>query len=149
MSEQNVQAMRRLYDAFNAGDLEAFAKGLSPDIFWNEADSSLYSAGNPYRSFAAVIDGVFDPTARDFDNFRVDLEQLLDAGDYIVGTGRYRGTHKATGRDLSAQFCHVLHVDLEGKLDRVQEYADTLHEAEIAGRTQRAEDVTIRQPMPV
>ena len=147
MSEQNVQAMRRLYDAFNAGDLETFAKGLSPHIVWNEADNSLYSAGNPYRSFAAVIDGVFDPTARDFDDFDVDLEQLLDAGDHVVGTGRYRGRHKATGQDLSAQFCHVMHIDLEGRLDRVQEYADTLHEAQVTGRVPQVEEIRIPHPV--
>lgn len=64
MSQQNVQAMRRLYEAFNAGDLETFERGLSPDILWNEAENSLYSAGNPYRSFSAVRDGVFAPGAR-------------------------------------------------------------------------------------
>jgi ketosteroid isomerase-like protein len=145
MSEQNVKAMRGLYEAFNSGDLARFEQGTSRDILWNEADNSLYSGGNPYRSFAAVRDGVFAPTARDFDNFRVDVEQLLDAGDYIVGTGRYRGKCKETGKELSTQFCHVLHVDESGKLDRVQEYADTLDEAEVTGRTQRAEQ---RIPQP-
>lgn len=145
MSEQNVQAMRGLYDAFNSGDLDRFEQGVSRDILWNEAENSLYSAGNPYRSFAAIRDGVFAPTARDFDSFRVDLEQLLDAGDHVIGTGRYRGRHKTTGKELSAQFCHVLHVDRDGKLDRVQEYADTLHEAEVDGRTQRIEQ-KIPQP---
>lgn len=145
MSEQNVQAMRGLYDAFNSGDLDRFEQGVSRDILWNEAENSLYSAGNPYSSFAAIRDGVFAPTARDFDSFRVDLEQLLDAGDHVIGTCRYRGRHKTTGKELSAQFCHVLHVDRDGKLDRVQEYADTLHEAEVDGRTQRIEQ-KIPQP---
>jgi ketosteroid isomerase-like protein len=145
MSEQNVQAMRGLYDAFNRGDLAKFEQGVSRDIRWNEAENSLYAAGNPYRSFAAVRDGVFEPTARDFDNFRVEVEQLLDAGEYVIGTGRYRGKHKATGKELSAQFCHVLHVDRDGKLDSVQEYADTLNEAEVTGRTQRIET---RIPQP-
>lgn len=148
MSERNVQAMRGLYDAFNRGDLEAFANGVSGNILWNEADNSLYSAGNPYRSFAAIVDGIFDPTARDFDGFQVDLEQLLDAGDFVIGAGRYRGRHKATGKELSAQFCHLLHVDESGKLDRVQEYADTLAEAEVSGLAQRIEQVELRQPMP-
>jgi uncharacterized protein len=145
MSQENVQAMRRLYDAFNSGDLDTFAKGVGRNLLWNEADNSLYAGGNPYRSFEAVRDGVFAPTARDFDNFRVDLEQLLDAGDHIIGTGRYRGKCKATGKELSTQFCHLLHVDGDGKLDRVQEYADTLDEAEVTGRTQRLE-TKIPQP---
>ena len=145
MSQANVQAMRRLYDAFNSGDLDTFEQGVGRDLVWNEADNSLYAGGNPYRSFAAVRDGVFEPTARDFDSFRVDLEQLLDAGDHVIGTGRYRGRCKATGKELSTQFCHLLHVDRDGKLDRVQEYADTLDEAEVTGRTQILE-TKIPQP---
>jgi hypothetical protein len=147
MSQQNVQAISRLYDAFNAGDLETFAQGLGRNLAWREADNSLYAAGNPYRSFAEVRDGVFAPTVADFDNFRVDLEQLFDAGDHIIGIGRYRGRHRSTGKELSAQFCHLMHVDLEGKLDRVQEYADTLHEAQVAGRVQPAEQIRILQPI--
>ena len=148
MSQENVRAMRGLYEAFARGDMDAFEQGCSRNLIWNEAENSLYSAGNPYGSFAAVRDQVFAPTNRDFDNFRVELGQLLDAGEYVIGTGRYRGTCKATGKELSAQFCHVIHVDDTGKLDGVQEYADTLNEAETTGRVQRAEQVEIRQPLP-
>lgn len=147
MSHQNVQFARRLYDAFNSGDLETFERGLSRDIVWNEADNSLNCAGNPYRSFSAVLDGVFKPTERDFEQFRVDLEQLIDANDYVIGIGRYRGTSKTTGKTLSAQFCHLLHIDLDGKLDRLQEYADTLQEAEVVGQVQRLEQIKMRQPV--
>ena len=147
MSQGNVQAVSRLYDAFNRGDLDAFEQGLGRAIEWREADNSLYSGGNPYRSFAAIRDQVFAPTLRDFDDFRVDLEQLFDAGDHVIGVGRYRGKHRTTGKQLSAQFCHLMHVDQDGKLDRVQEYADTLQEAEVAGRVQEAQEMKILQPI--
>ena len=148
MSQQNVQAIRRLYEAFNAGDLDTFERGLSQDLLWNEAENSLYAATNPCRSFSAIRDGVFAPIARDFDNFRCDLEKLLDAGDFVVGNGRYRGRHKATGKLLSAQFCHVMHVDQHGKLEAFQEYADTLQEAEVAGRTEQRITEEIKIPHP-
>jgi ketosteroid isomerase-like protein len=146
MSQANVQAAQRLYDAFNNGDLDSFERGVSRDLVWNEAESGLNSAGSPYRGFASVRDGVFAATKRDFDDFRVDLEQLLDAGDTIIGTGRYRGRSTATGRPLFAQFCHLLHLDSDGKLDRVQEYADTLQESEVTGRVQQLERIEILQP---
>jgi len=147
MSQQNLEAMRGLYDAFNRGDLDAFEKGLSPQIIWNEAENSLYCGGNPYRSFDAIRDQVFAPIARDFDRFRVEVDKLIDAGDYVIGTGRYRGKSKATGRELSAQFCHLLHVDAFGKLGRFQEYVDTLNEAEVTGRVQTIEKMEVRQPI--
>lgn len=146
MSEQNVQAIRGLYDAFNRGDLDALERGFSRNILWNEAESSLYAAGNPNRSFAAIRDNVFMPIGRDFDQFRCDVEQLLDAGDTVIGTGRYRGKCKATGKTLAAQFCHVIHVDSLGKLDGLQEYCDTLAEAEVTGQTQPVEKVRIPHP---
>lgn len=147
MSQENVLAMRGLYEAFARGDLATFERGVSGNLIWNEAENSLYSAGNPYRSFAAVRDGVFAPTELDYYDFRAEVEMLLDAGDYVIGAGRYRGRNKKTGRELSAQFCHVLHVDSNGKLDRVQEYADTLHEAEVHGRTQVIQEIKIPQPV--
>ena len=146
MSQQNVQAMRGLYEAFSRGDLNTLEEGLSRNILWNEAENSLYSAGNPYRSFAAIRDGVLLPPTRDYDDFRVDVEQMLDAGDTVVTTGRYRGRNKETGKDLSAQFCHLLHVDENGKLDRVQEYVDTLQEAEVGGRVKQTQKIETRQP---
>jgi uncharacterized protein len=147
MSQANVQAVNRLYDAFNNSDLETFERGLSTDLIWNEAENSLNCEGNPYRSFDAVRDGVFGPTVREFDNFRVDLELLIDAGDFVIGTGRYRGRSTATGKELSAQFCHVLHVDSNGKLDRLQEYADTLEEAVVTGRAEQTEQIRLEQPV--
>ena len=64
----------------------------------------------------------------------------------IVTTGRYRGKHKTTGKLLSAQFCHVLHFDDDARLDGVQEFTDTLQEAEVSGRTQVTEELRIPQP---
>ena len=147
MSLQNAQAIRGLYEAFNRGDLGTLEKGFSRDVQWNEAESSLYAAGSPYRGFAGVRDGVFGPTTRDFDQFRCDVEQLLDAGDTIVGTGRYRGTCKATGKALSVQFCHIMHLDPFGKLDFLQEYCDTLAEAEATGWTQPIEKMQVPNPV--
>jgi ketosteroid isomerase-like protein len=116
-------------------------------LHWNEAENSLNAAGNPYRSFDEVLEGVFRPTMRDFDGFRCEVEKLLVAGETIVGTGRYRGKHRETGKQLSAQFCHLLRFDGNAKLDRVQEYTDTLQEAEIAGRVQIAPEMRIPNPV--
>lgn len=146
MSEKNVQAVRGLYDAFNRGDLDTLERGFRRDFVWNEADNSLYSAGNPYRNFAAVRAGVFGPTERDFDPFRCDVEQLLDAGDHVVSWGRYRGKCRATGKTMATQFCHVMHVDPDGKIDRIQEYADTLDEAQVTGRVQQVQAQRAPEP---
>ena len=71
MSQQTLQAARGLYEAFNRGDLNAFERACARRFEWNEADKSLNAGGNPYRNFAQVLEGVFKPTMRDFEDFRV------------------------------------------------------------------------------
>lgn len=148
MSQQNVETVRALYDAFNRGDVATLEKGFARQFQRYEPESSLYAAGNPYRSFDELREGVYKQRARDFENFRSELEEALDAGDYVVTTGRNRGRSKATGKELSTQFCHVIHLDPDGKVDRFQVYTDTLKEAETVGRLQGAETPQARQPLP-
>ncbi len=146
MSQDNIHAARGLYDAFNRGDLNAFEKACAAKIDWKEADNSLNAQGNPYRSFDQLLEGVFQPTVRDFEDFRCDVEKLLDAGETVVSTGRYTGKYKKTGRQLSVQFCHVIHFGANAKLDAFQEYCDTLAEAEAVGSVQMVEEAKIPHP---
>jgi uncharacterized protein len=147
MSQQNVQAARGLYDAFNRGDLIAFEQACAREFMWNEAENSINSADNPYRNFRQVAQGVFEPTMRDFDGFRCELERLIDGGDYVVGSGRYHGRNRATGKQLAAQFCHVIHFDGNAKLDSIQEYTDTLQEAQVDGRVETIPEMRIPNPV--
>ncbi|MFC7536335.1 nuclear transport factor 2 family protein [Sphingomonas sp. GCM10030256] len=133
MSQQNLQVVRGLYDAFNRGDLDTFSRGLAANLEWAEAENSLWASAQPQRSFAAIQSEVLGPITRDFDGFTCKVEQYLDAGDQIVTTGRYGGKCKETGNSLSAQFCHILHLDPDGKVDGFREYCDTMAEAEATG----------------
>jgi ketosteroid isomerase-like protein len=146
MSKENVQAVRKLYEAFNRGDLETLEKGLAKKFERFEPENSLFAGGNPYRTPADVRKGVYEPRAREFDKWRTDIEQVFDAGDTVITTGRYHARCKATGKDLATQFCHVLHIDSSGKVDRLQAYTDTLKEAEVAGRVQPIQHVRMAQP---
>ena len=47
---------------------------------------------------------------------------------------------------LPAQFCHVMHINQAGMIDGIQEYADTLTEAQVTGRVQQAQEMKIPQP---
>src|SRR5689334_5489432 len=128
MLQDNVRITRSLYEAFDRGDFDTLEKSVAKNVSWNEADNSLYSVGSPYRSFPEIRDKVFTPNARDFDNFHVEIDRILDASDnHVVCAGRYRGKYKKTAKELSAQFCHVLHFD-QGKVDFFQEFVDTFEQ---------------------
>jgi ketosteroid isomerase-like protein len=132
MSQENVDLVRGIYDAFAAGDIAGVVARMSPDIVWNEAENFPCADRSPYRGPDAILAGVFGRIAAEWDGFAALPEELLDAGDTVVALGRYRGTCKATGRSMNAQMVHVWRVD-GGKAAAFQQYADTLQVARATG----------------
>lgn len=124
MSKENVEIVRGMYDAFGKGDVEAVLERMDPSIEWNEAENFLYADRNPYIGPQEILEGVFMRLGAEWEGFAVAPEELLDAGDSVVGLGNYTGTYKATGREVRAQFAHVWGLR-EGKVVSFQQYTDT------------------------
>jgi uncharacterized protein len=132
MSQQNVDLIRSIYDAFAAGDVPGVIALMNPGMVWNEAENFPYADGNPYRGPEAILGGVFARLGSEWDGFAAVPEEFLDAGDTVVVLGRYRGVFKATGRALDAQLAHVWRV-AGGKAAAFQQYTDTLQAARVTG----------------
>jgi len=107
MSQENVELMRGLYEAFGRGDVQTVLGRMDEAIEWNEADNFLYADRNPYVGPQAVLAGVFARLGEDWEVFEVKPEELLDAGDRVVALGHYNAKYKATGKEVRAQFAHV------------------------------------------
>ena len=95
-----------------------------PDLVWNEAENSIYADRNPYVGPQAVLEGVFFRLATEWTDYRVTAEEITGFGDLVLAQGRYRGTNKATGCAIDAQFAHVWTL-AGGKVARFQQYTDT------------------------
>lgn len=132
MSQESVAVVRRLYEAFAAGDVPTVLSLMSPDIEWNEAENFPYADNNPYRGPEAVLTGVFGRLATEWNGFAVNPEEFLDAGDTVVVLGRYGGSCVATGKSIHAQVAHVLRVS-DGRITGFQQYCDTLAIARATG----------------
>jgi len=124
MSQENVQIVRGLYEAFGRGDVPTVLGQMDQSIEWNEAENFIYADRNPYVGPQAVLEGVFMRLGADWEGFTVTPEEWLDAGDRIVVLGTYSGMHKATGGQVRAQFAHIWSVR-EGRVVRFQQYTDT------------------------
>ena len=85
----------------------------------------IWAGGDPDRGLR--------PDRHDWEGFAPVPEEFLDAGDTVVVLGRYRGTYKATGRTLDAQFVHVWRVE-DGKAVAFQQYTDTLQAVRVTER---------------
>lgn len=122
---KNADAVKAIYDAFGKGDVATVLGGFDSQIHWQEAESFLYADRNPYVGPQAVAEGVFQRIASDLGSFAVVPDHFIEGGDTVVAEGRYRGTVKATGRLVDAQFAHVWELR-DGKVVRFQQYTDTL-----------------------
>lgn len=101
----NVEAVSKLYEAFGRGDVPAVLAGLDTEIEWTEAEG--FPTGGTYKGHDAVLTGVFVWLGSEWDGFRADAQELLDAGNRIVALGEYSGTYKATGKSMRVPFAHV------------------------------------------
>ena len=118
------ELIQSLYDAFARGDAGAVLAAFDPAIVWMEAENGPYADGNPYFGPHRVAQGVFARIASEWDDFFCYPDTLLQDGDTVIAAGRYRGTYRATGRALNAQFVHVWTIR-DGRIVRFQQYADT------------------------
>jgi ketosteroid isomerase-like protein len=132
MTQQNVDLVRAIYDALGTGDIPGVGARMAADIEWYEAESHPYAEGNPYRGLDEILGGVFARLGGEWDGFAAVPEEFLDAGDTVIVLGRYRGTSRATGGALDAQFVHVWRI-ADGKAARFQQYTDTLQFARAGG----------------
>ena len=112
------------YAAFGRNDPSVLFGAMDSAMTWNEAEGSPLADRNPYRGPQAIGEGVFGRLLAAIDNFTAVPEKMIDGGDHIVVLGRYRGTFKAGGAALDAQYCHVYQFR-NGKAITFQQYTDT------------------------
>jgi ketosteroid isomerase-like protein len=112
------------YAAFGRNDPSALFGAMAPAISWNEAEGNPLADRNPYLGPQAIGEGVFGRLLAAIDNFTAAPDTIIDGGDHIIALGRYRGTMKAGGAALDAQYCHVYRFR-DGKIVTFQQYTDT------------------------
>ncbi len=109
MSQENVEIMRRLNAAFNAGDIETAVA-----LFDSEAElTDLLNAPDVPQSVRgmAAIREVFVAWMDAFDDFAGDVSEYVDAGRAVICMTHYHGTGKGSGLtvDFYAADVHELH----------------------------------------
>lgn len=108
MSEQNVAATRRLYDAINAGNIGILEEVLADDVIEHEE-----IPGVPPTK-AGVIE-FFRATVDAFPDFKMDIRDIAAAGDKVwvllTMSGTQRGEYlgvPASGKTMSVPLVDIL-----------------------------------------
>ena len=118
----NLEMIRKVYQAFAAGDIPAVLARLSPTVQWTEAQGGPY--GGVYVGPESVLDNVFKKLGGEWDGFTAVPEQFVADGSTVVVLGEYSATYKATGKSFKAPYAHVWKID-DDKVTSFQQYTDT------------------------
>ena len=118
MSTDNVELLRSTYEAFGRWDITAVMAVLDEDIAWNSPD--LLPHAMPVRG-RDDVGRFFQNLAATWDQFRLELEDLVASGDRVCAIGRAGGT--LDGRQASYGFVHAWTVR-NGVCVRFDEYVD-------------------------
>jgi ketosteroid isomerase-like protein len=129
MSQENVEIVRRMNAAFNRGDLDEAYGFYEPTAVWHsradEPDTGDYHGLDAIREMALMWVGMFD-------EFRFDLEDYVDGGDWVVTSGWLCGRGRESGAEVRERYAWVVRLR-GGKLAEIWEYRDHAQALEAVG----------------
>jgi uncharacterized protein len=131
MSQENVEIVRRAYEAWNAGDFDAAAELLSAGMEWQMPPNLPET--DTWRSKAEVERGL-ENFMESWKELRAEVQDLIDAGDRVVALVRFRGRSAVTGLELrGVSVDAAVWTVRDGKLAKVEMYGGTQEALEAAG----------------
>ena len=132
MSQENAESFNGFIDAFNRRDAEAIVEVVDAAVEWRPAAPvALGGEATVYRGHAGVSDGLRDLHGS-FAELQIEISELQEAGDRVVGTGRIRTRGKESGADFETPFGAVMEFS-GGKATQIRSYLDPKEALEAAG----------------
>ena len=123
MSQENVDVLRRAFEAWNRDDFEAWIACFDPEVQWS-------AILEEFRGHAGIRDA--------WQSFKVDaglkarFDDIRDLGDSVLALGELTGMGRTTGLDLRAEIAQLA-TFRNGKIVSFRDYASHDEALEAAG----------------
>jgi ketosteroid isomerase-like protein len=128
MSQENVEVVRRTWDAWPSRDVETALSFFDPDVEW---DGTNLPDGQIGRGHEAIMDHL-RRWAAEWDEWTVDVERIVGArGDRVLVVLREKG-RSASGLDMDELHAEVYDVR-GGRIVRRQGFSDPNDALEAVG----------------
>jgi uncharacterized protein len=135
MGQGDIELLRELYEEWGRGD---FSRDFfAPDVVSHaHGIVGMVSGQNGLEEMLAAQRDWLRHWERPF---RIEAEELLDAGDLVVALIRWRGRGKGSGAEIEAEGAHVWELR-DGKAVRWDIYRDREQALAAAGLPPQAEE---------
>lgn len=131
MSQENVEGVLRGYEALNRGDLDAAVAGLAPDCEL-VLPPILPEAAGSYQGREGLRQ--FWETWRDsFEGFRMEVEEVIDAGDRVLVMAAACGTGADSGADVRTPSFAIIWTIEDGQAVRMHAFPTRAEGVEALG----------------
>jgi uncharacterized protein len=129
MSQENLEIVRRGYEAFERGDIQTVLSLLDPEIE-ARVDPSLPD-WEPYyghEAFMSFLQAWLEP----WETYRIEIDDLIDVGDRVLVVVRELGRRKDTEFELE-QRGYAVWTLKDGKAVRLDSFYEWSEALEAAG----------------
>jgi ketosteroid isomerase-like protein len=105
MSQENVELLKRGLEAFARGDIAAVLELLAPDVDIT-SDALGLSGGGSYLGHDGFVRATRE-TLEAFEDYRIDGEEFIDAGEDVVVLVHISGRGRGSGIPVDMRLVHV------------------------------------------
>jgi ketosteroid isomerase-like protein len=121
--------VRAAYAALDRSDIDAVLDLLHPDVEFRNPEYAMEPGiRHGHEGFRKAMEAGFEA----FDDVRYEIERILDGGDVIVVSGRFKGRGRSGGVPFEAPFAHVFEIR-DDKAASVSWFQDADEALRVAG----------------
>src|SRR4051812_38486561 len=129
MSQENVEIIRRMYEAFHAGDAEGALSSFDQNVLVDTGNARPdLSVGKGRR----YLDAVVGSWAAAWDEWHDEVAEMRDLGNRVLVISVQRGKGKGSGLDVEARYA-ILYDVAGGAITSVRMYGTVAEALEAAG----------------
>ncbi|MCY1722608.1 nuclear transport factor 2 family protein [Prolixibacteraceae bacterium Z1-6] len=104
----NLETLKKGYQFFAEGNLEEVIKMWNDDIVWEQCVGFPFVEGNgKFVGPQSIVENIFSHLPEYYDDFNIEINDFVDAGDKIVMVGHYTGVYRPTGKKFKANATHT------------------------------------------
>jgi len=104
MSEENVETIRRSFEAYSEGDVSAWFQAVDPDIRVHPRPAEP-DAADEYEGLDGLMDYLVNWLGQ-WDVYESKPVEIIDAGEHVLVITTERGLVRSTGIEVVEDFWH-------------------------------------------
>jgi ketosteroid isomerase-like protein len=105
MPEGSVDVMRRSFELWRGGEIDAWLETLDPEVGWDLSAHPLPDVPNSGRGREAFATTMMATYISGWNEYSAEIKELIDAGDHVLAVIHETATMRQTGvpldRDLA------------------------------------------------